>query len=234
VAAQESAPSKAALDAGAPYLHALQLAGAAYLHRDFTGALTKLDLADQIAPNIPDTWSMRGAIYAEQHAYEKAGDAFEKAAELNPGDFWPPYNTAELLLLEKKYPEAAQAFEKLEVYAGHEELVQFKIVFAYLLAGKPESAKPVLDAMKFPSDTPAYYYAHSAWAFAHNDEKQALYWSNAGLKIFGLIKCLSFYDALASAGWLPMRNTDGSIPTQTGLTASPAAQPAVGLPGATP
>lgn len=233
-ASQESAPSKAAFDAGAPYLHALQLAGAAYMHRDFTGALTKLDLADQIAPNIPDTWSMRGAIYAEQHAFEKASDAFEKAAELNPGDFWPPYNMAELLLLEKKYIDAAQAFEKLEVYGGHLELVQFKIVFAYLLAGKPDAAKPVLDAMKFPSDTPAYYFAQSAWGYAHKDTKETFYWSNTGLKVFGLISCLPFYDALASAGWLPMRNTDGSIPEHTNLTALPAASPTLAIPGASP
>lgn len=235
-AAQESAPSKAALDAGPTYLHTLQLAGAAYLERDFAKALDKLDQADQVAPNIPDTWSMRGAIYAEQHAFEKAGDAFEKAAELEPGDFWPPYNMASLLLMEKKYPDAVQAFEKLQVYAGHEELVQFKIVCANLLAGTPDAAKPVLDAMKFPSDTPAYYFAHSAWAFATNDQKDGFYWSTSGLKVFGTIKCLPFYDALASAGWLPMRNTDGSIPQPSSLSSFPAPSPAVGLslPAATP
>ena len=235
-AAQESEASKAALAAGPTYLRALQAAGAAYLHRDFAGALDKLDVADQIAPNIPDTWSMRGAIYAEQHAYEKAGDAFEKAAALNPGDFWPPYNMASLLMLEKKYPEAAAAYEKLEVYGGHEELVQFKIVCAYLLAGEPKAAKPVLDAMKFPSDTPAYYFAHSAWAFANKDRKEGFYWSNAGLKVFDLLTCLSFYDSLASVGWLPMRNEDGTVPEPTDLTTLPAATPAVGLPdaGATP
>jgi tetratricopeptide (TPR) repeat protein len=231
-AAQESQPSKAAYAAGEQYLRALQAAGAAYLHRDFTAALSKLDVADQIAPNVPDTWSMRGAIYAEQHAYEKAGDAFTKAGELNPGDFWPPYNTAELLLLEKKYDDAAAAFEKLEVYGGHEELVQFKIVYADLLAGKPAAAKPVLDAMKFPSDTPAYYFAQSAWSFADKNEKEGFYWSHTGLKVFGIIACLPFYDALASVGWLPMRNADGSVPEPTTFSSSlPAATPALGLPG---
>jgi tetratricopeptide (TPR) repeat protein len=231
-AAQSSEPSKAALAAGTPYLRALQAAGIAYMNRDFATALDKLDVADQIAPNIPDTWSMRGAIYAEQHAYEKAGDAFEKAGELNPGDFWAPYNMAELLLLEKKYDEAAQAFGKLEVYAGHEELVQFKIIYADLLAGKPEAAKPVLDAMKFPCDTPAYYYAQSAWGAVKKDRKEALYWSATGLKVFGLARCLAFYDALAQVGWLPMRNADGSIPEAAAdLSVLPTATPAVGLPG---
>lgn len=231
-AVQASAPSKAALDAGTPYLRALQVADQAYMARDFTEALDKLDVADQIAPNIPDTWSLRGAIYAEQHAYEKAGDAFEKAGELNPGDFWPPYNLAELLLIEKKYVDAAQAFEKLEVYKGNEELVQFKIVYAYLLAGKPDQAKPVLDAMKFPSDTPAYYYAQASWAYANKNQKEGDYWSKTGLKVFGFVKCISFYDALAKVGWLPMRNADGSLPDEsTDLTKIPAVKPAVGLQG---
>jgi tetratricopeptide (TPR) repeat protein len=210
--AQEAGPSKAAQDAGMPYMRALGAAATAYMQSDFTTALKKLDDADQIAPNLPDTWSMRGAIYGSEKDYDKAQHAFENAARLNPGDFWPPYNLAELLLVEKKYAQAADAFSKLEVYSGHEELVQFKVVFADLLAGKPDAAKPVLDAMKMPSDTPAAYYAQSAWAFAHQDTKQGMYWSNAGLKAFNLQKCLPFYDALATQQWLPMRNKDGSVP----------------------
>ena len=224
-AAQPAAPSKAALDAGTPYMRALIEAGAAYGDRDFTRALAKLDLADQIQPNIPDTWNMRGAIYAEQHAFEKAGDAFEKAAKLNPGDFWPHYNLAHLLLMQKRYDEAAAAFQKLSIYGGHDELVQFKIVLADLLDGKPDNAKPVLDAMKFPSDTPAYYFAHAAWGFAHKDQKEGNYWTASGLKIFGLAQCASFYDGLAGIGWVPTRKADGSIPEQTDLTALPAATP---------
>jgi tetratricopeptide (TPR) repeat protein len=210
--AQESDPSKAAQNAGPPYMRALGAAATAYMQRDFDTALKKLDLADQVAPNIPDTYDMRGAIYAEQHAYEKAEDAFEKAGQLNPGDFWPPYNIASLLLMQKKYPEAVDAFKKLAVYSGHEELVQFKIVFTDLLAGKPEDAKTVLDAMKFPSDTPAYYYAQAAWAFFNKDQKAGNYWSSTGLKVFNLEKCLPFYDALATQHWLPMRNANGSVP----------------------
>jgi tetratricopeptide (TPR) repeat protein len=222
-AAQESGISQAAMDAGDAYLRALQAASAAYVQRDFATALDKLDVADQIHPDIPDTWNMRGAIYAEQHAFEKAGDAFDKAAQLNPGDFWPPYNLAELLLMQKKYGPAADAFEKLEIYGGHQELVQFKIVFANLLQGKPDAAKPVLDAMKFPSDTPAYYYAQAAWSYYNKDQKSVSYWSNEGLKIFGLGPCLSFYDSLAQVGWLPMRNRDGSVPEPAELSKLPAA-----------
>ena len=230
-AAQPAAPSKAALNAGMPYIRALAGAGVAYANRDFSKALDQLDIADQIQPDIPDTWNMRGAIYAEQHAFEKAEDAFEKAGKLNPGDFWPRYNLAQLLLMQKKFGEAAAAFQKLMIYGGHEELVQFKIVFADLLAGKPDEAKPVLDAMKFPSDTPAYYFAHAAWGFARKDEKEGNYWTGAALKVFGIGQTVSFYDSLAGVGWVGARGADGAAPARTDLTTMPGATP---MPAAAP
>jgi len=229
-AVQESGLSQAARDAGNAYLRAMAAAGAAFARRDFATALDKLDLADQIAPNIVDTWNLRGAIYAEEHAYEEADDAFEKAASLSPGDFWPPYNLAELLMMQKKYGPAADAFGKLEVYGGHEELVGFKIVFADLMGGKPDAAKPVLDAMKFPSNTPAYYFAYAAWSFAHNDAKEGTYWTNEAIKVFGPGPCVSFYQTLADAGWLPKLNPDGTIPDKIDLSALPSATPGVDAP----
>jgi tetratricopeptide (TPR) repeat protein len=88
LAVQPSGPSQAAQQAGEPYLRAIEAAAEAYATRDFSKALDKLDIADKIQPEIPDTWNLRGAIYAEQHAFEKAQDAFEKAAKLNPDDFY--------------------------------------------------------------------------------------------------------------------------------------------------
>jgi len=205
-----------AKEAGEAYLRALQAAGEAYAQRDFTKALEKTDLADQIHPGIPDTWGMRGAIYAEEHDYGKAQEAFEKAAKANPGDFWSAYNLAQLIFMEKQYKEAASAFDKLMVYRGHEDLVEYKIVFADVLAGDDAAAKPVLDSMKFPCDTPAYYFAHAVWGFAHKDVKDGSYYTRAGLKVFGLEKCVPFYDALVGMGWVAARDPkDGSIPEQT-------------------
>ena len=124
------------------------------------------------------------------------------------------------------------AFEKLEVYGGHQDLVQFKIVFASLLQGKPELAKPVLDAMKFPSDSPAYYFAHAAWGFAHKDEKEGNYWINTGLKVFGPAPAISYYDSLAGVGWVTPRGPDGAIPDRVDLATMPVAAPAIGAPQA--
>lgn len=229
-AAEPAAPSEAARQAGEPYLDAMREAAAAYADRDFSKALEKLDVADRIQPDIPDTYNMRGAIYAEQHAYEKATDSFEKAAKLNPRDFWAPYNLAQLLLMEKKYAAATAAFQKLAVYGGgHEELIAFKVIYGDLLLGKGADAKTVLDGMKFPSDTPAYYFAHAAWAYANKNVKEGSYWVNSGLKIFGLQRCVPFYDTLAGMGWVQAREADGSVPAQAQLSTAPlpSAEPGV-------
>jgi len=230
-ATEESGASPAAIKAGLSFLRTLETAGAAYAAGQLSNALDKLDVCDQIHPDIPDTWNMRGAIYADQHQYDKASAAFAKAAELNPGDFWPQYNIAQLLLVQKMYPQAVDAFNKLAVYNGHEELVAFKIVYADLMQGKMDASKKVLDAMKFPCDTPAYYFAHSAWGYAHANQKDGDYWLGAGMKVFGPEKCLSFYDTLVQAGWVPARNADGSYPEQNTLSALPAITPAQTFPG---
>jgi tetratricopeptide (TPR) repeat protein len=220
LAVQETGPSKKARDAGDQYLRALQAAAMAFVARDYPKALEKLDIADQIHADIPDTWSMRGLIYVQQHDYAKAEEAFAKEIRVNPGDFWGPYNLAELLLVEKKYADAAESFQRLMIYKGHEELVQYKVVLCKSLAGKPAEARPVLDAMKFPCDAPGYYFAHAAWAFASKDAKEGNSWWLEGVKVFGEEKCASFYDALALSGWVPARAADGSIPTPSRLLQS--------------
>jgi tetratricopeptide (TPR) repeat protein len=224
-ATEESGVTPAAMQAGEGYLRALETAGAAYAAGQFSNALGKLDICDEIHANVPDTWIMRGAVLASQHQYDKARAAFDKAAQLAPTDFWAHYNIAELYLVQKKYPEAVAAYKALSVYKGQEELVSFKIVYANLLQGKLDAAKAELDAMKFPSDTPAYYFAHSAWGFASGNKEDGDYWVGAGMKIFGPPKCLAFYDALVQAGWLPPRNADGSYPSSDSTTSLPAVSP---------
>jgi len=227
-ATEESGVTAAAMRAGESYLRTLETAGAAYAAGQLSNALDKLDICDQICANVPDTWNMRGAIYADQHQYDKARAAFEKSAELSPGDFWPEYNIAELYLVQKQYAQAVDGFNRLAVYKGHEELVEFKLVYANLMQGKMAPAKKVLTSMKSLGDTPAYYFAHSAWGYANGDKKDGDYWVGAGMKVFSPEKCMSFYDSLVLAGWVPARNPDGSYPQQNTLSALPAITPAPG------
>ncbi len=223
--AQETGLSPQARAAGDAYLRALGEAGAAYARKDFAQALSKLDLADDIQPGVEDTFNMRGAIYADEHDFDKAEKAFAMAMNASPRDFWPQYNLAQLQLSQGKYAVAADAFRKLLVYAGHEELVEFKVVYSELLTGNADAAQPVLDAMKFPSDTPAYYFAHAAWGFAHKDEKEGNSWVHGGLKVFGPGRCAPFYDALAAVKWVAPRDPkDGSIPEPADLLGAPDSQ----------
>ena len=221
-AVQEAGPSEGAKAAGDTYLHALQRAAEAYARRDFQAALDRLDVADQIQPGLPDTWSMRGAIYAEQHAFEKAEDAFLNAKKADPRSFWPRYNLAQLLFMQKKFGPAAEAFAKLTGDKENGELAQFKEIISDLLQCDADKAKPVLDAMKFPSDTAAYYFAHAAWEFAHQDEKAGRGFVEDGLKIFGTEKCFPYHHALVEVGWIKKRE------------AASAQAPGLALPVSTP
>lgn len=225
-AAEESGPSQAAHQAGLPYLKQLEEAAAAYGRRDFPKALEKLDLADQIQAEVPDTWNMRGAIYAEEHAYEKAEDAFEHAAKLEPGNFWPQYNLAQLQFMEKKYAAAAASFQKLLDDPQHRELIQFKLVMLDLVQGKRDDAKAIVDSMKVPSDTAAYYFANAALQFSRNDAKQGHYWVSSGLKIFGVGRSYQFYNTLADFGWVkkgnPAEAASSVAPMSMGSSTPPA------------
>ena len=221
-ATEEAGASQQARDAGPVYLRALERAAVAYAQRDFPVALEKLELADQIHPGVQDTWSMRGAIYAEQRAYEKAEDAFDHASALAPENFWPRYNLAQLLFMQKKYAAAEAAFEKLGDDPQHRELVQFKLILLDLIQNNPGKASVVLQSMKEPSDTAAYYFAHAAWEFAHQNQREGQYWVVTGIKIFGLERCYSMYDALADLGYVSKRTAK-----MTGI-------PPLSLPMATP
>lgn len=198
----------------------------AYAQRDFSTALDKLDLADHIHPEVQDTWSMRGAIYAEQRAFEKAEDAFQHAAKLAPENFWPRYNLAQLLFMQKKYGEAEAAFERLGADPKHRELVQFKLIILDILQNQLDKAQVVLQSMKEPSDTAAYYFAHAGWDFAHKNQREGEYWVVTGMRIFGVERCYSYYDVLADLGWVSKRtaNTTGVPPLSLPM-ATPAVLP---------
>ncbi len=198
--------SRTAIKAGPEYLKHLHDAAENYRQRDFEAAIGQLDAADKIKPNLPESLNMRGAIYTEKHDFEKAREVFQQALKLQPDAFWPKFNLAEILLMQKKAAEARAAFEKLPASGVNRELIEFKIILAYLLEGDDANAQAKLDKLKFPSDSAAYYFCHAAWEFAHHNEKEAKGWAQSGIDVFGPQRCIVFYDSLADMGWLPPRD----------------------------
>jgi len=200
--------SKSSIKAGTVYMGLIRDAADAFIKRDFPTAEKKLDEADKIKPDLFDSICLRASIYAELREFPKAQLYYEKALTIQPNSFLPKFNLAEMLLMQKKFEEAQTAFEQLAVPPGRaRELVDFKIVLAALGKGNDARAREVLDHMKFPSDSGAYYYANAAWEFAHGKKDKANDWIQSGDSIFGHARNYSFYDSLADMGWVTARQS---------------------------
>lgn len=197
--------TRSAVKAGPEYMKAIQAASVSYAKRDFPAALKALDEADKIKPDLPESLNLRGAIYAEQHDFDRARDTFEKALKAQPTAFLPKFNLAEILLMQKKPAEARAAFQDFRVTGANRELVQFKIVLTYLMEHNDAGAQAALREMKFPGDTAAYYFANAAWEFSQGHADKGKDWVKNGIGIFGYDRCYPLYDSLADFGWVEKR-----------------------------
>jgi hypothetical protein len=124
-------------------------------------------------------------------------------------------------MVQKRYAEARAMFMKLLEENPKDELVQFRILLTWLLEKNDAEARRVLEAIPFPSDTPAYYYGNAAWEFAHGNEAEGNKWVMRGNWVFKTEITANFSQPFIEIGW---------------LTAPPAASAALPemLPPATP
>jgi len=197
--------SPSSIKAGREYVNLLREAGILLARRDFPAVLSKLDAADNIKANLPDSLNIRGAVYLEMKEYAKANQFFEQALKIQPGAFWPKFNLAEINLLQKKSPEARAGFEAIRISGGYSELINFKIVETYLVEGSFEVAGEHVAKMKFPGDSAAYYFAHAAFELAQGKKEKGMEWVKSGEGVFGKARTSFFYDSLADLGWVESR-----------------------------
>ena len=205
--AQEKNRATTATKIDSKYRDTLNEALDRYHQRDFDGALQRLNAAEKIQPGQPESANLRGAIFSEQHDFERAREEFERILKKAPSSFWPRYNLAEILLMQKKAAEARDAFAKLPPNPAYRELIEFKILITYLLEHEDAKAEAKLNSVRFPSDTAAYYFCHAAWELAHHEEEKGQGWIRSGLQIFGPARCAMLYDSLADMGWVEARKT---------------------------
>jgi hypothetical protein len=65
------------------------------------------------------------------------------------------------------------------------ELLQFKVFLCHLQSGHTAEAAAELKTMKYPSDTPAWYYANAAWESKNGNNKKAREYLTGARYIFG-------------------------------------------------
>ena len=158
----------------------------------YVDALAKLDEAEVAAPERPEVYNMRGAIYlaAPVRDLDKAREQFTKARTLKPDEMPPYFNLAEVEFVGGKWPECEKGFAEIltkfpKLPASVRHLILFKVLVAQVKQNKFEDAGKLLaDSFTFMDDTPAYYFSKAVIAFQKKDEKSANDWLAKGQIIF--------------------------------------------------
>ena len=176
-----------------------------YITGRFDSALTKLDQREKAKGPTGEALDLRGSIALEQGKFDLALQAFTEAHKLEPDLFAPRLHLGDLLLREKKYADARAVYEKLltetNVLISNERLRYGLLLIA--LAGHEEAAaRSALENIKFPTETPAYYFAQAAWEFAHGNEHSAQKWIATARQIFEPQLLAWFARPLYELGWL--------------------------------
>lgn len=144
--------------------------------------------------------NLQGAAYTKLKDYEAAKSAFEKALEKSPGMFAATFNQGEILFLQRKYPEALAWFSGMLANDPRNELLQFKVFMCQLLSGDTEAARKSLSRMKFPGDTPAWYFASAAWELQRGNRSKASDFLDGARYIFPG-KTEIYEETFADLGW---------------------------------
>ena len=184
------------------YVQVLRGAIQSFTDRDFEAATRQLDEADKMFPASVYSLNMRGAIAIERKQFDEGKKYCQEALKQDSKFFPARFNLAEIPFVQKRYAEARKGFETLLEKDPKNELLQYRVFLTYLLEGNEQAAQQALQAIRFPSNTTAYYYAHAAWEFAHGNEEKALGWIRSGNWVFPPFRNTHFADVLHDLGWL--------------------------------
>lgn len=174
----------------------------AFTARDFPATLAAIEQLEKMLPPNAHTVNTRAAVAIEQHQYEEGRRLCQEALKLDPKYYPAKFNLGEIPLMEGKYPEARAIFQTLLNANPRDELVQFRIFLSYLLEKNDAAAREILGKLKFPSDTPAFYYANAAWEFTRGNKDEGKAWVDRGNWVFGKDKSQNFAESLIQQGWI--------------------------------
>lgn len=117
--------------------------------------------------------NLKGAALTKKKDYAGAQKAFSEALETAPGMFAAQFNIHEIDFLQGKYPEAVQGFSEMLQGDPTNELLGFKVFLAQLKSGDKDAAQKTLSKIRYPGDTPAWYFAQAAWLLEKGENDRA-------------------------------------------------------------
>ncbi len=157
---------------------------AAFEAKKFAEAMGYLDQAMNISPNSPFLLNLRGAIFTKQKNFAAAREEFQAALAVDPQFFPARFNLGELLILQGNYEEALDYFELLNASYLRNELIQFKLIILFSLTDRREDAARTLQRLRFPGETPSWYYSHAAFRALEGDKRESRRYLRAAREIF--------------------------------------------------
>jgi len=162
----------------------VQKAIADFQSNDFEAALNQLQQAEEMQPNSPMILNLIGAVRTKQKNYDEAEKKFLEALALEPRFFPAKFNLGEIKFLRKDYANSLSYFKTLKLDYPQEELLDFKIVLAQLMLESQADAERTIGRMKFPGNSPAWYYANAAYFFKAGDKSEGMKYVQTARKIF--------------------------------------------------
>jgi tetratricopeptide (TPR) repeat protein len=175
---------------------ALERATTAFNQGKLTEAEKQVDAAEKVDAKKPEVPNLRGAIFTKQKRYDEAAQQFNQALALDPKFYPAKLNLAEVNMLQGKYAEATQLYQELKQLDPGSELLEFKLALCALLAGEENRATAMVDVMKFPGKTPAYYYARAAIALKRGQKEIAQKYLENAKKYYSDEECAYFAQSL--------------------------------------
>lgn len=191
-------------------------------------SLEKLAEAERVVgETLAEIENLRGAIYTKMRDFKTAREHFKKSLELDKDSFHPKFNLAELDFVEKNWSSAATSFaslildnEKMKKDAVAKlseeaaeaverqfdtttKLMQFKILICQTQEKKSADAEATLKKFgSYDNESPAFYFANAALAFAAEKKEAAEDWINSAKSIYPTEVNEVYIDSLVEMGWL--------------------------------
>jgi predicted Zn-dependent protease len=179
---------------------AIEQALADFEDKKYDDALSQLEELQKARPNDPLVLNLIGSVYTKKQNYQKAERHFRESLEKQPGFFPAQYNLGELLFLQEKYPAAREHFQTMRASDARNELLQFKVGLCDLQAGEIDRAKRVMNAIKYPGDSPAWYYGQAALANKEGDTAKAREFLRGAKFVYGPEKTALFDETFENLG----------------------------------
>ena len=168
-------------------------------------ALAALAAAEKSGALDGKALSLRGSLRLEQGKFEEAIADFRAAREKDLTMPNPRVHLGDAFLRQKKWEEARAAYTELLRVTNMiilSERLSYGILLTHLAEKNEVGAKTALERIVFPTESPAYYYAQAAWAFAHDNNKAAVKWLKTADKIFDEKQTAWFARPLYDFGWI--------------------------------